>query len=270
MITKKTHEDWQHLATGDPWDTAIKPDVVAAVRALTDWTADILTVMRAVAVYIPAVGDSATGSLFWHAERVHAGLATLVTGGTASTDLNPGLLTTWGQMPGENPRKALTYLADEFGYLLYVLNAVSGASELRGVASSSEGMPYWHAERAHVAVLTLLTGSAEDGQALHDHWSGNQEDTTWNLKLLAEDKRARSVVVTVAADGDTAKFLMPDGTEQDGGHMGEPAGVLWGTDESGDVVAHGSCWSEVATKLIEHGGYGVDTPVIVEYAADQA
>lgn len=270
MISNRSHDDWQRLAVGNTFNASEVGDPVAAARALTDWAADILSVLRAVSVVIPALADSSEGSLFWHTERLHAGLATLVTGGVASTNLTPDLLAAWPLHAGAmRDATVLRNLADEYGFLLYVLNMASGAKPLRSVAHSAQGLPYWHAEQAHIAVLTLLTGSAEDARAVHGYWSDNQEDTEWNLKVLAEDKRARSVVATVAADGDSAKFAMPDGTELDGGRMGDPSGVFWGADEMGDVVAHGSTWGEVASKLVEHGGYGVDTPVIVEYAADQ-
>lgn len=270
MITSKAWDDWGKLATGDMWDPTVVANPQAAARALADWAADILTVLRAVSAELPAVGDSAEGSLFWHTERLYAGLLPFVTGGTASTDLTPDQLATWPRHAAANRDAALHSLADEFGFVLYVLNAVSGADSLHKLASSSEGMPYRHAEKAHVAVLTLLTGSRDDALAVHDLWSGNQEDTAHNLEVLTERKRAESVVVTVAADGNTATFAMPDGGQQDGGRMGDPSGVLWGTDEGGDVVAHGSSWPEVATKLAEYAGWGADTPVIVEYAADQA
>jgi hypothetical protein len=268
MITKRDHDAWRVLALGDFWDHSVQADVVAATRALADWTADILTVLRAVAVFIPEVGDSKAGSLFWHAERLHAGLTTLVTGGTASTDLTPDLLTTWERMSGENPRKVLTYLADEFGHVLYMLNVMSDSPYLRSVASESEGKPYWHAGKAHVAVLTLLTGSAEDGRAVHDYWSGNQEDTVHNLGMLAQDKRAASAIVTVAADGNTAMIELPSLGELTAGRVAN-GGLFWVADEVGTVVGHGSSWAEVGTLLATHYGHG-DAPVIVEYALDMA
>jgi hypothetical protein len=75
MINTKWHEDWSHLAVGDPTDDTVVPNPVATVRALVDWVADIMAVLRAAGVAYPALADSTKGSTFWCVEHLHSKVA---------------------------------------------------------------------------------------------------------------------------------------------------------------------------------------------------
>ena len=79
MIGTKTREDWE----------TISRDPVQAVRALADWTGDILTVMRLVAGAggMAGLSDSRPGTAYYHAEQVRHWLVERVTGGMTSTDI---------------------------------------------------------------------------------------------------------------------------------------------------------------------------------------
>lgn len=259
MITSKDYDGWRELADADP---------VAAVRALADYAGDLVTLVRVVAGVkgLTRLADGAPDGTLHHAERLYAGLVTRVTTGRGNTGATPDVLTRWTTDAVADRDKVLRTLADQFGQLLYVLNVVGDDLPGRDLAWSEEGKPYWHAERAHTAVLTVLTGNAEDGRRLHDLWSDCQEDTAWNLKTLAEQKRAESVIVTVAADGNTAKVVLPGGLDCDAGRVAE-TGLFWVADEVGDVIGHDPAWPGIGRKLADHYRYPDNTVVLVEYAA---
>lgn len=261
MISDTSYSEWQDLAA----------DPARAVRALTDWTADIATVMRAVAPLYHRLGglaDSREGHAFRHVERAHVGLAAHANSGTARTVVTMNLLATWASLPDRD--RLLRTLADELARLLFMLNVASGGPGMWWLASSEPDTPYWHVERAHIAVLTLLTGDHGDAVRLHDLWSDNHADTAWNLRVLADQKRAESVVMTVAADGNTATIALPDGREGTAGRVGAAVGTVWVNDtETGTIVGHAPAWAEAGALLAARHGYHPNTtPVIVDYATD--
>jgi hypothetical protein len=266
MINTKWHEDWSHLAVGDPTDDTVVPNPVATVRALVDWVADIMAVLRAAGVAYPALADSTKGSTFWCVEHLHSKVATLVTGGTASSDLTPGALAVWAWRAEHDREAMLCDLADEFAYMLAVLNRLSGARTLKSLSDGHAGRPYWWARSAFVAVLTLLTGSEDDAWVVADLWSDNQVSTAHNLGLLAADKAARTVVVTVTPSGNTAEVRMPDGSRSDAGRMDDPDGRYWGTDGKGNTATYAPTWGCLARRLADFHGYGPDVIVKVEFA----
>lgn len=161
---------------------------------------------------------------------------------------------------------ALRALADELGHLLYVMNIVSGgpAEDLRQVAHSGEARPFWHVEQAHILLLTQLTGDPADGQRLHDLWSGTLEDTAWNQRILADQKRARRVLVTVAADGDTATIDLPDGPRCHAGRVAD-SGLFWVADTLGTVIGHSSAWPGLGRVAANAYAVPHDIAVVVEY-----
>lgn len=182
MITRRSDDQWSELFHNRE----------AVLRALTDWAADILTVIRMVPgladLTKPAGGHLYTG--YWHAEQLCMVLIGNSTGSQAATELTPDLL---AQVAEADRDVLLSELADEYAHMLYVLNRASGAPELNWLASSFRNTAYWHAERAHTAVLTLLSGSKADGRRLHELWSDNHQNTAYNLRLLAAEKRHESI-----------------------------------------------------------------------------
>jgi hypothetical protein len=265
-ITSKGYDEWKALA-GDGLELA--GDAVAAMRAVVDYTTDILTVVRTVATVTGVATRVALaegeGSVVWHTERAVAGMVPLVTGGTAESDVTPTMLGEWLNLAHRDRDRFLEVLADEFGWLLYVANMVSAHDSIWSVTSDVEGRPYWHVQRAHIAVLTLLTGSEDDGERLHELWAGNQADTAHNRKVLAEEKRANSVIVTVAADGNTATVVLPGGLDCEAGRVGDDSGLFWVADEMGDVIGHSPAWLGVGELLAKHYGYPPEA-VELEYA----
>lgn len=269
VIDERNDDDWKALVFGDEWTD--KPTVpgTAALRALTDYAADIVTVMRTLGSITATgpLGKAGHGSALWHGERAFAGLATRATGGRSASALTTDRVVAWATVAGIDSRQALSLLADEWGRLLHVLNVASGHPDLHWVATSSADSVYGHAEGAHIAVLTLLAGNGDDGRRLHELWSDNQETTEHNMRILVQDKRAASVIVTVAADGDTATLTLPGNTEQYTAGRVEGQGLLWVADPEGEVIGHRSAWTALGQLLIGHYFYPANTPVIVEYAS---
>lgn len=267
-LGERTDSAWKTLVFGDEWTD--KPTVpgTAALRALTDYAADIVTVMRTLGsiTAISSLGKAGHGSALWHGERVFAGLATRATGGRSASALTTDRVVAWATLAGIDSPRALSLLADEWGRLLSVLNMASSHPDLNWVATSSADSVYGHAEGAHTAVLTLLAGNGDDGRQLHELWSDNQETTEHNMRVLAEDKRAASVIVTVAADGDTATITMPRNAEQYTAGRVEGQDLLWVADSDGEVIGHRSAWTALGQLLIGQFFYPADTAVIVEYA----
>lgn len=74
-----------------------------------------------------------------------------------------------------------------------------------------------------------------------------------------------SVLVTVAADGDTAVVDLPGGLTCQAGRVAD-SGLYWVADEVGTVVAHSPFWPEVGHILARAYGYLTDIAVVVEYA----
>lgn len=262
MITTRSNDEWHTLA-GNPRD---------AGRALIDWVADISTMVRVVGSpdgVRELAYDVAEGSALWHLDRLSFALLARVAGGIPGTELTGTKVSRWFKARGDRDL-VLRELSDELARLLYVLNIVSEVPGLTWAATSAQGLPYWHAERAFEALLTLLTGNEADGRRMRDMWSENQETTAWNLKMLAGEKRAASVLVAVAADGNTARVTLPgDGTLYEAGRVGGDSGLFWVTDEMGDVIGHAPAWLGVGRKLAEYYGlHETDAPVAVEYLAD--
>lgn len=269
-IDERDYDGWRELVFGDTSAPEPVVDGAQALRALADYAADIVTVMRALG------GVEATAELcsvqrysaLWHAERVWLGLVSRATGGRSSSALSTDRMSAWTTLAGIDRAQTLTLLADECGWLLYVLNVASGNRDIGWVASSRDDTAYGHAERAHTAVLTLLADNAEDGRRLHELWSGNQEPTAHNLRVLTEEKRAAAVIVTVAADGDTATITLPDEANLHTAGRVQDEGLLWVADPSSEVIGHNSAWIGIGELLVRHYEYPTDTAVIVEYAAD--
>lgn len=264
MITEKTYDEWAELGKGDPADS---------VAALRDLAADLVSVVRELAqagVFGPLgeVGNAARAVLR-SGQAVHAGIvATGVAVADPVVGVTPEVLTTWRGLDRE---RALCDLADTYAWLLYVMNMV-GDNVPQGVTSlaqQSEGLPCQYAVDAHRAVLTVLTGEANDAARVHDLWSDNHESTAWNLRQLAEQKRGESVRVVVAADGNTATVRLPGGLDCDAGR-GADGGLFWVTDEMGDVIGHAPAWDGIGRTLADHYGYRPSTAVLVEYAEDRA
>jgi hypothetical protein len=194
MITNRTYDVWRTLVS-TPTD---------AGRALVDWVADVSTVVRHVGspAGVRELADDVTeGTVLWHLDRLYVTLVTRVAaGGAPGSELTGQKLTDWYEARGDRGLM-LRELSDELGRMLYVLNIVSETPGLTWAATSANGMPYWHAERAFQALLTLLTGNETDGARMRELWSENQEDTAWNLTVLAVEKREASVVVTSRPTG---------------------------------------------------------------------
>lgn len=181
MITYGTYDEWRNLVTLDP---------VRAQRALADAAGDLVMVVRVLGSR-PGLGrlcDSSAGGTLCHAERAYAGLLTRVSGGYGATAATFGTMTPWIMVALADRHRVLIKLADEFARLLYLLNIIGQDLPGPSLASDAKGQPYWHVARAHIAVLTLLTGDAADGHRLHDLWADNMEDTAWNLRVLETEK----------------------------------------------------------------------------------
>jgi hypothetical protein len=164
----------------------------------------------------------------------------------------------------------LRALADALADVLRAANVASGEPGLETVANSAVGTLYWHVEQAHRLVLTRVSGgNRADGDRLHELWSDNLEDTSWNVQVLANEKRAASVVVSVAADGDTATITLPGGADCEAGRIAG-SGVFWVADEVGEVIARAPAWPGVGRALADHYELPSDTAVVVEYAGTVA
>lgn len=252
----------------DEW-TELSRDGNAAVRALADWALDTVTVIRVVAGLpdMSELTESKPDTVYWHAERLYVVLAAHTSAGTVTT-LIPDELTRWTARP-INRDQLLRKLADRLGHLRSTLNTVSGSPGLSWLGSSTHGMPYWHAEKAHTAALTLLTGNPDDGRRLADMWVNNYEPTEYNQRLLTAEKRDESIIVTFAADGETATIRTPDGSEHDVGRvMG--GGLFWVGGEKGNTeqdiaIGHHGAATALAHIVMDYHGYDADTPVIIEY-----
>lgn len=264
MIGTRTRQEWE----------AVSRDPVQTVRALADWTADILTVMRLVsgAAGMAGLADSKPGTAYYHAEQVRHWLVERATGGMTHTDITPELVARWVGLAADRTR-ALSLLADELGGLLVILNAASGGNAgLWALAASAEGGPYWHAGRAHQHVLALLAGNREDGYLLHELWSDNQESTQYNLALLQQTKEDTAVVVRVAADGDSATITTPGSIDPAvAGRTEGSGGLFWVTAlGSDDVIGHEPSWAGVGHLVARYHNYPEDTRVIVDYSQPAA
>lgn len=263
MIGTKDREDWEQIS-GDP---------VQTVRALADWTADILTVMRLVsdAAGLAGLADSKAGTAYYHAEQVRHWLVGRATGGMTHTDITPELVARWVGYSAHRTQ-ALMLLADEIADLLIILNQVSGGGAgLWTLAVSAEGGPYWHAGRAHQYVLALLTGTLEDGYLLHELWSDNQEPTAHNVELLQQHKQGNAVVVRVSADGNTATITIPGSDEHSNAGRVAESGLYWVTAlGSDDVIGNDSSWPGVGHLVASYYNFPPDVRVIVDYTAPTA
>jgi hypothetical protein len=255
-IMDKGYDEWEELA-----ETPAR-----AARVVADWMADVLTVVRV--LHAAGVTGLLDGPLYWHVEQAYTGVTAELSEGAATpaTVLTMAELATWAERTGDR-EAVLTDLADEFGCygLRFVLNQVSVNEGLRYLGSDAKGTPQGHIRQAHRAVLTLLTGSPEDAEALDDLWAENFEDTTWNREVLARQKRAASVIVTVAADGDTATVVLPGGLDCKAGRVGGDSGLFWVADEMGDVIGRSPTWLGVGELLAKHYGYPPEA-VELEYA----
>lgn len=262
MVNERSFDDWRE---------AVLRDAQQSVRDLTDWSADILTVLRLVTAAgvagLMGVG-TVDGETYMQAEHLHAALFSHQPYRYANTNLTTKtVVMDWMDVARSDRDKVLVALADEFARMLYVLNLVSAGDGLARLASDREGYPYHYAQRAHVAVLTLLTGSAVDGRRVHELWSSNSEDTAWNLAVVADEKRAASVVVTVAADGNGATVALPgDPTDYLVTRKAWDSALFEVRDEVGDVVGTALEFAALGTALAGHYRLKADVRVIVEKA----
>lgn len=263
IMDGRTWDEWHALSEGDPG---------VSVRALADAAGDLRAmaetlVMAGVFGPLGQYGDAAL-LVMDHAADVHIELLrTGIATGEPTDGATARVRDEWRAMDRDT---ALRELADEFGQLLYLLN-MCGDNVPDGVpvlSTQSPGSIYQHAIDGHVAALTMLTGNGKDARRLHDLWSDNFEATEHNLTVLVAEKRAESVVVVVAASGNTASVTLPDGTSVAAGRVAD-SGVFWVADENGSVVGRSPAWPGIGRVAADWHGYG-DAAVVVEYAADGA
>lgn len=254
MIIEKTYDEWVELA-GQP---------VTAVRVVADWLGNIVTVVRV--LHTTGVTGLLDGPAFRHIEQAYAGVASRVDGGaTPAVAIGLHEVAVWAEHAADRDT-VLAALADELQQVVYRMNMLGVDGVARFLAGGSENQPYWHVLRAHTAVLTVLTGSEADGEALHELCMDNWDDTAWNLRNLADDKRARTVTVRVAAGENTATVTLPHGAaEYKAGRVGGYLRLFWVADDEGDVVGNSPTWQGVGETLAKAYMYA-DPIVVVEYA----
>lgn len=170
----------------------------------------------------------------------------------------------WAKLAGD-PEAKWREAADLLSGVLYELNIAAGDDGPHELATSREGTAYWFVERALMAALLGVTGGNEaDAWRLRELWADNQEDTAYNLGVLAAEKRAASVIVTMAADHKSATVMLPGGIDCTAGQL-EGGELVWVADEVGSEIGTGLDYEQVARLLADHYGYPPETAVVVEY-----